>query len=424
MWQKHITFADINLSDMLRGLQIIWKVTGFLLKFILFFMIAIFLLITVEYLISPVYIFPEPKPFSGDELFNPYESTDSNFWRKGNFQIQSESWYGITDGRKNTNDAIDSIYTLLNYDIIATSDYQKINKHRSERETYIPVYEHGYGIHKNHHVMIGAEKVIWTDYPIFQTIHHKQHMVNILHGSSELIFIAHPKLRHGWEPEDMTWITNYDGIEVLNGYRVSIEHWDAALSAGKNMRILADDDAHDISNRNEVGRYCTFIYSPSMHGDSIVSAMKAGRMFGADIYRIWDEPMDEKIAKAHKLPKLTGVKLNGDTLYVTLNKTAAKIRFIGQGGTPLDSLMSAKEARYVVKDSDTYVRTEIFFPNRTAYYLNPVIRYGGGDPWAHEMAQIDKTRTWVLRIVGFATLIFILVNIYYLRRRIINRRHR
>ena len=404
-----------------RGLKIVWKIIRFMLKFILYFIIGLFFVFAVEYLIAPYYLFPEPEPFSGEELFNPYEGIDSNYWRKGNFQIQSEAWFGITDGRKNTNNAIDSIYGLLAYDIIPTSDYQKINRHGAERKTYIPVYEHGYGIHKNHHVMIGAKNVIWTDYPIFQTIHHKQHMVNILRPTAELIFIAHPKLRLGWDPEDMTWLTNYDGIEVLNGYRVSIEHWDAALSAGKNTRILADDDAHDISNRNEVGRYCTMIYSPTLQGDSVVEAMRAGKAFGADIYRAWDEPMDKKIEKALSLPKLSGVELSGDTLFVSVNRMAKKVRFIGQGGAVLDSVMYTKRAYYIIKGSDTYVRTEIFFKNRTAYYLNPVIRYDGVDPWKHEIARIDHTRTWLLRIIGFATFIFILVNIYYLRRRISKR---
>ncbi len=402
---------------MLKGLKTIWRIIRFVLKFVLYFILAIFLIVIVEYLISPVYIFPEPRPFSGEKLFNPYEGIDSNHWRKGNFQIQSEGWMGITDGRKNTNDAIDSVYGLLAYDIIPTSDYQKINRHGEDRATYIPVYEHGYGIFKNHHVMIGAKKVTWTDYPIFQLMHHKQHMVNILRPTAELVFIAHPKLRLGWAPEDFTWLTNYDGIEVLNGYRESIEHWDAALSAGKNARILADDDAHDISNINEVGRYSTMIYSPVLTGDSVVAAMKAGKAFGASIYRVWGEPMDEKIEKALNLPKLSNVSLKGDTLIVAVNKMAEKFKFIGQGGALLDSSMNASEARYIIRESDSYVRTEIHFPNRTAYYLNPVIRYDGGDPWKHEFAKVDALRTWLLRIIGFATLLFIFVNIYYLRKR-------
>jgi len=403
---------------MLRGLKIIWKIISFLLKFILYFIIGVVFVVAIEYLIAPIYIFPEHTPFAGEKLFNPYQGVDSNYWRKGNFQIQSEAWLGVTDGRKNTNEAIDSIYSLLDYDIITISDYQKINSYGVEKDEYVPVYEHGYGIFKNHHVMIGADYVTWSDYPVYQTIHHKQHMLNVLRPSSELIYIAHPKYAGGWEPDDMRWITNYDGIEVLNGFRISMAHWDAALSAGKNMRILADDDAHDITNVNEVGNYATLIYSPVLHGDSITAAMKAGRAFGAHIFRVWGEPMDEKIKKAHELPKLSGVELRADTLKVKVNKMAAQIRFIGQGGALLDSVLHTREAAYVVKDQDPYVRTEIIFPNKTAYYLNPVIRYDGGDPWEHEFARVDQVRTWLLRIIGFATLFFILLNIYYLRRRI------
>lgn len=409
---------------MLKGIKIIWKIIKFLLKALLFLIIILAFIFTLKYLTAPYYIFPDPEPFSGDQLFNPYEGIDSNYWRKGNFQIQSEAWMGVTDGRKNTNEAIDSIYSLLDYDVIAISDYQKINRYGEENDIFIPVYEHGYGIFKNHHVMIGAERVVWKDYPFIHTIHHKQHVLNALRSTSELVFIAHPKYTGGWIPDDMTWVTNYDGIEVLNGFRVSLAHWDAALSAGKNMRILSDDDAHDITNINEVGRYATLIYSPEPHGDSIVSAMKAGKAFGADIYRIWGEPMDEKLEKAHNLPKLSKVELKGDTLVVAVNKMAAEISFVGQGGVLLDSIRDVKEARYVIRDTDSYVRTEIEFPNLTTYYLNPVIRYDGGDPWAHELARVDPVRTWVLRILGFATLIFIFLNIYYLRRRLRKRARR
>lgn len=404
-----------------RGLKLLIRFFSFIFKLIAYFILGMILVYVVEYITAPYYIFPEPKAFEGEKLFNPYEGIDSNYWHKGNFQIQSEAWMGITDGRKNSNKAIDSLYSLLGYDIIAISDYQKINRHNENKDIFIPVYEHGYGVFKNHHVMIGAKKVVWKDYPIYQTIHHKQHMLDVLRPTSELVFIAHPKYAGGWKPEDMRWVSNYDGIEVLNGFRVSLEYWDAALSSGKNMRILANDDAHDISNINEIGNYFTMIYSPVLTGDSIVAAMKAGRAFGAYVYRKYGEPMDEKIDKALNLPKLSQVSLHGDTLNVAVSRIAAKVRFIGQGGRPLDSTMNTRSASYIIRPDDSYVRTEIHFPNLTVYYLNPVIRYDGKDPWAFGHARIDLVRTWILRIVGFATLIFIMLNIYYLRRRICKR---
>ncbi len=89
---------------------------------------------------------------------------------------------------------------------------------------------------------------MWKDYPLFQTIHNKQHIINLLKKSSELVYIAHPKLWNGYPIEEIELLSNYDGIEVLNNYGKSIKHWDAALSPGKYVTILGNDDAHDVSN--------------------------------------------------------------------------------------------------------------------------------------------------------------------------------
>ena len=120
---------------------------------------------------------------------------DSNAWVKANFQIQSYAWKGITSGRMNTNQRIDSIYKLLDYDVIATSDYMKINCYKEDLDAYIPVYEHGYGIFKNHQVCIGAKKVNWVDFFFYQTLNHKQQILNKIRGNNELVFIAHSKVK-------------------------------------------------------------------------------------------------------------------------------------------------------------------------------------------------------------------------------------
>ena len=79
------------------------------------------------YLMAPIYEFSGPIKFSGDKLYNPYAEMDSTHWKKYNFQVQSKAWLGITDGRKNSNEMIDSVYNALGFDHVATSDYQKIN---------------------------------------------------------------------------------------------------------------------------------------------------------------------------------------------------------------------------------------------------------------------------------------------------------
>ncbi|MBU2649730.1 MAG: hypothetical protein KKA81_02240 [Bacteroidetes bacterium] len=379
--------------------------------------LAVFLIIAVQYITCPVYIFPEPKPFSGEHWFNPYEGTDSLHWRKSNFQAQSRAWLGITSGRYNTNETIDSIYRSLYYDVIAISDYQKVNDYGAGKDTYIPVYEHGYGVFKNHQVVIGARQVLWRDYPLYQTIHQKQHILEMLRDKGDLVYIAHPKLRGGYKPSDMKYLTGYTGIEVLNYMRVSTEHWDAALSAGKPVTILGNDDVHDIFNPDEVGFRCTYIYSPSLNGDSIIAALRAGRAYGADIYRPTGESMETKREKAAHIPVITHARLYNDTLQVGVIQTASFIRFIGQDGKVLAEVPGAESAKYAVQPEDTYVRTEISYPSGLVLMLNPVFRYDGVDPWKQETIRIDYFRTWVLRVLGFSTLIFIILNIILLRRR-------
>lgn len=384
---------------------------------LIWILLASFLLFAVEYITCPVYRFPDPKPFQGAYLFNPYEGIDSTSWRKSNFQAQSRAWMGITSGRYNTNEVIDSIYRSLFYEVIAISDYQKINRYGLEKDSYIPVYEHGYGIFKNHQVLIGAKDVLWRDFPFYQTIHNKQHIINLLQEKGELIYIAHPRLRGGYKPSDMKYLTGYTGIEVLNYMRVSIAHWDSALSAGRPVTIMGNDDVHDIFNPDEVGFRCTYIYSGSLHGDSIIEALRMGRAYGADIYRPTGESFEIKREKAKNIPVLAAFELSGDTISVSFTEKPAYFRFIGQDGAELGRVADRTTATYVVQASDPYVRTEAVYPSGLILYLNPVFRYNGEDPWKMEAAVVDVFRTWLLRIIGFATLIFVFLNVYWLRNR-------
>ncbi|MCD4665034.1 MAG: hypothetical protein K8R68_07155 [Bacteroidales bacterium] len=388
--------------------RIIWK-------FLFFVLLSVIIIIVIEYIICPVYQFQLNEPFSGNKYYNPYEDVDELNWYKANFQVQSYAWKGITAGRGNTNERIYEVYQSLGYDIIATSDYQKINKYRCESPSYIPVYEHGYGIKKNHQVLLGAERVLWTDYTLFQSIHNKQHVLNLLRKDNELIYIAHPKLRNGYSIEDMKLLANYDGIEVLNNFTNSFDHWDAALSSGNYITIIGNDDAHDVSNPNEIGHHCTFISAPTSDRRDILNALKVGKSFGARIYRPYNETFDEKIKRTKVLPIIKIVEINKDSLNIHIDSLAKEIRFIGQNGELLKSVFQANKAFYIIKSKDTYIRTEIEFPDQTAYFLNPVCRYDGSKPGKASIPEINVYKTNILRIIGFATIIFLFINFIFLR---------
>lgn len=370
-------------------------------RFIFYLLIVIAGMLIMYYLLAPVYKFSGPVPFTGNKLYNPYQSIDSLDWRKYNFQVQSKAWLGLTDGRKNSNEMIDSIYNLLGYDHVATSDYQKINNFGKDDPAYIPTYEHGYNIFKTHQVCIDADEVLWVDLMFGQTLSMKQWILDQLSKHSEIVVLAHPLLRDGYSINDMKYLTNYDAIEVLNNLRVSAAHWDAALSSGQIAYIIGNDDAHDVLFSNEVGRRFTMINSPDLYRETIISNLKKGAAYGMDFFRIGDEPMNDKAERSKHIPKLTSASLSGDTLIVTVDTIALRFRFIGDNGDVIHEATNTNSAAYVIIDTDPYVRTEIVFPDSSVMYLNPVIRYGGEFPETLKTAEVDKSATMRLRIVYF-----------------------
>ncbi|MBI9037304.1 MAG: hypothetical protein JEY97_04155 [Bacteroidales bacterium] len=386
-------------------------------KILLYFIFIILLIVLFEYIFCPVYNFPEPEEFSGKLIYNPYQDIDSTKWQKGNFQIQSQAWAGITDGRNNSSEAIFEKYTKLGYDVIVISDYQKINKYNEYKPNYIPTYEHGYGINKNHQVCIGSDRVMWTDYPFGQNLSQKQHIINLLRDENEIVAIAHPDLRGGFSPDDMKYLSNYDLLEALNEARFSIEHWDAALSSGHPAFILADDDGHNLDDSTEIGRICTFINAKTSNRNDIIASLKNGKVFGADLIMAEGETFEQKIEKTKHIPNLTSVQIVNDTLFVSVDSTALNFRFIGQNAEIMKIVNNTKKAFYPIKKEDTYIRTEIIFADRSTFYLNPVFRFDGKKPYNYLKAEINWTKTWILRFVSLIIIVFVIVNIIYLKKK-------
>ena len=380
-----------------------------------------FSVLAVYYITCPVYFFQEPIPFSGNRIHNVYENLEGIQWLKGNFQVQSRAWGGLTDGRKNTNEAILEVYRKLGYQIIVTSDYQKINRYREGAEDYIPTYEHGYGIYKTHQVCIGSRRVMWRDYPIFPGLSNKQHVIECLRDDNEVVVLAHPGLRDGYVGWELNYIRGYHMMEVLNRARESLAHWDIALSGGYPAFIMANDDAHDISHPEEVGRYATMIGTASSKAADVIEALKSGRTFGIRIFMPEGETFAEKEKKAHQLPGLVYCKVSGDTLKVQVSDTASEFRFIGQGGQIREIDRNMLQGEYILRDTDTYIRTEIEFPDRNVFFLNPVFRQSRDSlgyppiPEINTTASRNHKRIWgSLSLIGIAFLSGWLIRQYFI----------
>lgn len=378
-------------------------------RFLLGILGILLLIQLVLYFLTPIYDFQEPAPFSGSQWYNPYHPIDTNHWRRANFHFHTHRWGGITSGKGTEQECYDQ-YKRLGYAVASLSHYQYITEFQKDSPWYIPVYEHGFGIRKKHQMLLGAREVLWFDYSLIQNIHHKQHILNLLRPTSEIVTIAHPDWENGYSLEDMKYLSNYDLVGVLDNNWNSFEQWDAALSAGRPVFIQGDDDGHDIFDPYVVGRRCTFIQSPTGKAADLLHNLKSGNAFGADIYMREHEPFAEKEARAKLIPHVTGVYIHQDTLFVTTDTVALGFSFIGQNGTILKTDSATAKAWYALQPEDTYVRTNIVFYSQwnhpgTLFYLNPVFRWEGEIPPVNTLtATINLERTWIFRILSLGSL--------------------
>ena len=365
--------------------------------------IALLLPILYIYLSVPTYSFKEPKPFSGEYLYNPYQDMNPDQWKKYHFHCHSRKYFGVTNGRKSKETTIDSVYQALGYDHYGISDYMGINPHNADKEDYIPAYEHGYGlIRKTHQICIGAEKVYWPDFLFMQNLNMKQHMINKLSERCRFVMPAHASFTTGYKVNDMVLLSNYRLLEVLNPYGNAFEHWDQALSNGHRVYALGDDDTHNINDYHEVCHNLTMINTPNLNPESVYEALDKGLCYAVEFDNWYYYPLtlDYKVKDAHELPHLTRAQLVGDTLFVeTSAETMKEVQFIGQDGKVLKTEENIGTASYVIQPEDHYVRTRIDVNGRNFLYLNPVTRHPKPVVEDSRLDCINYPQTMLYRLV-------------------------
>ena len=379
--------------------------------------IALLLLILYVYLSVPTYSFKEPKPFSGEYLYNPYQGMNPDQWKKYHFHCHSRKYFGLTNGRKSTETAIDSVYQALGYDHYGISDYMSINPHNADKQDYIPAYEHGYGLfRKTHQICIGAESVYWPDFLFMQNLNMKQHTLNKLGERSRFVMPAHASFTTGYKVNDMVLLSNYRLLEILNPYGNAFEHWDKALSNGHRVYALGDDDTHNITDHSEVCHNLTMINTQNLDAESAYEALDKGLCYAVEFDNWYHFPMtlEEKVKQVKALPHLTRAELVGDTLFVaTSANKMQEVKFIGQDGRVLKTEEAVATAYYVIQPEDHYVRTAINVNGLQHFYLNPVTRHPTPEPIDQRLDVVNKAQTylyWFVYLVALAAFVWYLFN--------------
>ncbi|MBO6057383.1 MAG: hypothetical protein J6P64_04075 [Bacteroidales bacterium] len=386
-----------------------------ILKYLLYLVIAFVAFLVAMNIFVPVYIFDEPVPFHGDYLLNPYQDIDSSYWKCCNFHGHTRQYGGVTNGRNNGNAVYDSMYRLFGYDHVGISDYNKVNGYENGRDPgFIPGYEHGYNVWKTHQVCLGTKKVRRIDYFFYQTLSHKQHMLNRLGEQNRVVAVAHPSFVDGsYNVSDMKYLSNYKVLEVLNGFVNSPEHWDMALSNGHLVYLIADDDTHDVLKVNDIALRITYLNAKDNDASQLYDALLSGKAVGIDFDLDREEQMDHKVKRFKRdIPYLNSAKLNGNDFMVSVTKPINKAEFIGQGGAVLksewhDDADSVFRASYKILPTDQYVRTVLTFFDGTTMWLNPITRHESSDIIKQRLDHVSYTWTAALWMVYLGIILVI-----------------
>jgi hypothetical protein len=345
--------------------------------------VVLALAMALPYAWAPVYRFPDPVVFTGPHLFNPYQDL-GDVWQRANLHAHGRAWGGLTNGQQPADEVVRR-YTELGYSVAGISDYERIASHHGVPT--IPIYEHGYNVGKAHQLAIGARRVVWLDFLLWQSMSQQQYVIDRLAASADLVALAHPSMRDAYSFDDLQQLTGYQLIEVVNGPFAIDDVWDAALSAGRVVWGLANDDTHDVNDPRRTAAAWTMINAPTASTRDVVDALRAGRSYA--VSRVGDsiEPIDT-------VP--VSVALRDGRLEVHCSGAPSTFVFVGQDGAIRQSVADVTSAAYAFEPSDTYIRTVIRSP-RTTIYLNPVLRYDGSRI-PTPAATIDRTGTWLVRL--------------------------
>lgn len=358
-------------------------------------MTGILWLVVLQYFLGNRYTFADQAAYKGDSLFNPYQRIDKPEWLKGNFHAHCHAWNGITNGHGSAEE-VHRAYDSLGYAIHALSNYHEIDTSLHRRPAYIPAYEHGYNIQKTHQQVLGARAIFWNDFIFPQTVHNKQSILAALQRDPQAVIVLnHPSKRQGYTLEDLKVLTGYHCMEVVSAAAKSFEEWDTALSSGKRVYIIGNDDLHNVRTGDRLGRVCTMVYAPTQRQEDILTALKEGRAYAAEIGAGQDP---------YRVPALLGLKVHADTVSVVLTDTAQAIRVITENGRLWKSFAHCRALSFRADTTHAYYRIEAQFENGTVLYFNPVFYSEGTSP-ATITASIRPVATWWHRAIGLLILL-------------------
>ena len=386
------------------------KIIRWTFKCIVSLILAIILAV-VATSVSVVYDFAEPKPFSGEDIFNPYTNFDKNIgWSRANFHTHTRVEGLLNECEYSPEQTIEA-YAPYGYQVITLSNHNKITPHPTADTR---VYEHGYNLAKFHKLVFGAEKVWGFDnlLPIFPF--QKQMQLDRLAAQSDIVVLNHPLRTHTMTDGQLSKIGGYDIIELDSGKSTENEYWDAALSAGRYSFGVANDDLHHPERSHAIAVRSNMLCTPSSEYSDICRTLLSGCFYAMRTPDYGGGKWDVKAEKNRSIPYVNNIGLTDcGEIFVTLSEAADSIKVTGQNHTTLAVIENADSLGYAMLPADSYGRFTAYFSDGEVIYTNPFARYDAevsASPFntAHSV-NIALTILYNAVVVAFAALLAFLL---------------
>jgi hypothetical protein len=380
--------------------------------------LALSILVTIFYLLCPVYDFEDSQPFNGNNIYNPYSDISVMNWKKASLHTHTTA----SDGHNELQE-VQEAYSKFGYDILAITDHSKVILTGLSPDHEIPAYEHGLNLGFYHTVNIGIQTGSIYDYPFIATRSHKYNILKLMSDKADIVILAHPSRCLWLEPEDMKYLDHLQSLEVnWSDKDGKQDYLDAALSAGLPLYVVASDDCHDVNNPSKFARAATFINTPSTKYHDIKNTLQDGSSFGVVIPDLKDP--EYKLKRNLNLPYLTGLNIARDTIECSFSEPCI-IRVYGQNGKLRYTSEDDSAITIPFTREDTYLRFTSEFKDGVLLYTNPVYRYSGSNINRQSIASINYPKTYVQTLM-LSTLIvlqfrlFVLVLLSILPRKVVD----
>ena len=366
---------------------------------------------------SPVYRFSQPAPFSGKDIYNPYEALDSaDCWKRANFHTHTK-----VEGIRNECDfwpeEVHARLAKLGYDIVTFSNHNELTEYPSGSAIQVNAYEHGYNLFKYHKLVFGCDDVKHFDHllPFFAS--QKQFQINMLNEDSQIVQINHPLRTICLTDSQLEKLSGYKLIELDSGRSTENRYWDAALSAGHYSFGVANDDLHFPDRSSRIGVRCNYLCCKTDSWEDIKNCLLKGNFYSMRVPDYGNGNWEVKYERNLKIPSITEIGLKDSTIYMSLSDRADSIKVIGQGHTTLLKSCNTESMEYVMKADDPYARVTAYFPDGEVLYTNPFARYDSSQrnsPFDDTLPQTDILLTILFNLAVLLVCLADITAIYYI----------